>query len=54
MINPHLTKKVITRFMSVESRNGFNVAHALATLKKADPEIHPLIDQLELTKLNRE
>jgi len=40
--------------MSVESRNGFNVAHALATLKKADPEIHPLIDQLELTKLNRE
>lgn len=54
MINPHLTKKVITRFMSVESRNGFNVAHALATLKKVDPEIHPLIDQLELTEINRE
>jgi len=40
--------------MSVESRNGFNVAHALATLKKVDPEIHPLIDQLELTEINRE
>ncbi|MBL7014204.1 MAG: DNA-3-methyladenine glycosylase 2 family protein [Candidatus Marinimicrobia bacterium] len=47
-------KKAITRFMSAESRNGYNVANALATLKKADPEIHPLIDQLELTELNRE
>jgi len=40
--------------MSVESRNGYNVADALATLKKVDPEIHPLIDQLELTEINRE
>lgn len=47
-------KKVIIRFMSAENKNGYNVNKALAALKMADQEIHPLIDQLELTELNRE
>ncbi|MBT3936839.1 MAG: DNA-3-methyladenine glycosylase 2 family protein [Candidatus Marinimicrobia bacterium] len=54
MIKPHLTKKAITRFMSVENSNGYSMLDAIATLKIADPEIVPLVDQLKLNPLTRE
>jgi len=54
MIKPHLMKKAITRFMSVENSNGYSMLDAIATLKIADPEIVPLVDQLKLNPLTRE